>query len=42
MAKPRCKFGRPHTWSVWYENGKLVKDENTLHCFTCGETSLAN
>ncbi len=34
--RARCLFGRPHLWSTWYENGRLMRTDDTYHCFDCG------
>ncbi len=32
----RCLFGHPHTWTTWYENGILMRTEDTFYCADCG------
>lgn len=34
--RARCLFGHPHQWSTWFENGRLMRTEDTYHCQTCG------
>jgi hypothetical protein len=34
--RDRCTFGRPHQWSTWFENGQLMRTEDTYHCHACG------
>ena len=33
--RKKCRFGREHSWSVWYRNGSLVRSRDTWHCLTC-------
>lgn len=40
--KDRCHFGRPHVWSVWYHNARLVRTRETFHCATCGAVCSAD
>jgi hypothetical protein len=38
----RCKFGRPHVWATWYENGRLVQTPDTYRCDGCGGVCTAD
>lgn len=33
--RDRCRFGQMHSWSTWYENGKLQRTADTFHCHVC-------
>lgn len=33
--RQRCRFGRPHTWTTWYYQGRLVRTSATYAC-DCG------
>lgn len=37
----RCLFGRDHAWSVWYEQGRIVRTSVTYRCHTCGAVCTA-
>src|SRR5262249_9755497 len=39
--RPRCLFGRPHTWATWYEDGKRQRPADTWHCQACGGVCVA-
>jgi hypothetical protein len=30
-----------HSWSSWYENGKLQRTPVTFHCYDCGGVCIA-
>ena len=36
MHREKCLFGRQHSWSSWYENGRLMRTRTTFHCWVCG------
>jgi hypothetical protein len=38
----RCLFGRPHIWTTWYENAKLQRTPETVHCHDCGGICTAD
>lgn len=33
--RERCRFGRMHVWSVWYEDAKLQRTALTFRCSDC-------
>lgn len=34
--REKCLFGREHwSWATWYDNGKLMRTENTYQCWDC-------
>jgi hypothetical protein len=33
--RDKCNFGRCHSWSTWYENGRLQRTPITFHCHIC-------
>jgi hypothetical protein len=39
--RDRCLFGRVHSWSTWYEDGRLQRTRETLKCFDCGGVCIA-
>lgn len=40
--RARCLFGRQHSWSVWYREGKLVRTSDTYHCHVCDGVCTAD
>ena len=40
--KDRCHFGRPHVWSVWFKDARLVRTSETYNCLTCGAVCTAD
>lgn len=40
--RTRCLFGRPHVWSTWYEDGRLMRTIDTFRCFDCGGVCIGD
>ena len=40
--RARCVFGHQHTWSTWYENGRLMRTTDTYHCHKCGGVCIGD
>jgi hypothetical protein len=40
--RERCLFGHMHSWSTWYEGGKLQRTTDTFHCHVCGGVCTAD
>jgi hypothetical protein len=40
--RKRCLFGRPHAWETWYENARLQRTSDTVHCYDCGGVCTAD
>lgn len=39
--REKCLFGEHHSWSVWFESGRLQRTAETLHCHKCGGVCIA-
>ncbi len=39
--RERCLFGQQHTWSTWFDNGRLPRTASTFHCHACGGVCTA-
>lgn len=39
--RERCLFGEMHSWSTWFENGRLQRTRDTYHCHRCGGVCIA-
>lgn len=39
--RERCRFGLAHSWSTWFDNGRLMRTSLTYHCHVCGGVCTA-
>lgn len=34
--RAQCIFGRDHRWYTWFQDGQLMRTEDTFYCVNCG------